>query len=261
MSNIEPVREIFGEELAKQLEVNQLRAWSIQKALSTEYTRREQAEPKVTIRVAESNESQLILNNAKSSSPIYSDAEAINKLLRYGLSEFVICWGEKILLLNELEAAGTITSNYLPDDDFTVNSLDQKEALPELECTDSSPQRVCKQYSDLAGRISEESGIDLSRVAHLAIILAGKGMCKKGLIPEPRCGSIADKIEMVDSRFDTRLKRQYQIVNGAITGALNTDYQEKVEEELEESCPRVWEKYEEDLNRVDTSSGSVRLWD
>lgn len=194
-------------------------------------------------------------------SSIATDREAINKLLRFGLGEFLLLWGEEIQVLSELEKTGTITSNYIQNDDFTQNSIHQTEPLPELECTGSEQVRIYEVFNNSAGRISEKSGMNLTKVFHLGVLLAGKGMCEEKIIPEPRCESITSKIKKVDNRFQQRKMRQYQILNGAITRAQNTEHRTEVESKLKRNCPKVWDKYQKDMDEISPQNDSRRLWD
>ena len=247
--------DVIDEDTAQRVKHASERSWTIQESLTTEYTPRENNPPrdhKITYncRIKTGGLESTIIEKAKINYKLNSTQETIKKLLRVGLPEIDLEYGDKVERINSAEKAIVITSEYLEVGVFSYADIDEEELNV------NSPQKISDQYRIMwyqhfyASSLSEDLNVPKSNVLQLAILLAGRELGYLDEIAKPRRVKIEEEIESISSQLQNKVKKLELLMYGSLFTALTSEYSDEVRGELEQSCPDMLERFVDDVEEV-----------
>ncbi len=248
MTELQEVKDVLGPDVAETLKQYNTPRWTIQDALTEEFTTRELNPPSdldfssatPNVRIGKSEPFWIVVRHAKHEYGMSGETEAIRKLLRFGISAVAVEYSTERYWLEKLEQANSILSQYIEGTTELASSFHQRSGQNLGGPNEGNVQkRILWNQKLLANKLSEKLDLKYTEIFHLAVLLSGRRLGSQGEIAEPGRDKINKKIEEFDVPVGTHKRRGY----GAIAEALQTEHANEVVQELKTNCPTIWEEF------------------
>jgi hypothetical protein len=254
MTSRSTVADIFGDSIAERIERAREQRWRITSALTTDFTTRETNPPegvskRKRTRVQLGSVSRFIIRKAQSEYRLNNETETVKKLLRNGLQEIYLEWGEEISKLAEIDDAITHSSGYIQED-ITLLFSDEDWDLS-IEPNTSSDRYYIFWYQEFyAEKLSRELNIPKSHVLQLGILMAGRSLRGIDDIPAEKGRKIEEIVKDVDEQIERRTSNLEQLAFGAMITAWDTTEGADLHSKLQAECPNVLDSFGERITRL-----------
>lgn len=247
----EQLREVFGEDVASDIERQLEDPWTLDDALTTDWTRFEQEppesldKPKWTrkLPVTPTSTCELIVDRALDRSSAQSPSHTVKQLARYGLPRVISSWEQHILDARQFKQAARELSTYT---NTSPNMYSFSKEVEKLQMKGGRTQgkqehwRVIWYQKISIAKIADTLGIHESDLLARVIFEAGRGLEMR----EQR-DNIEEIITDTDRQIEERVSDIKRPVSAIVLQALQSKSKQEAAQLCKQEYPRVWDELEQ----------------
>ncbi|AGN02567.1 hypothetical protein L593_13140 [Salinarchaeum sp. Harcht-Bsk1] len=257
--DLEKIEDVLGEEFRIAHEEKTKESWTLEESLSKDWTDKEKLPDEdsdfdqwtVPQTLAVHNPIIEIIDAIRREYNIRSEAHAVKRGLRYGLTILSEEWEDTISQLSRNRIVAGEVSGYIPRggmyDRFNETDI---LAVDWGRKVDRKSWRIIWNQKGFIKYLSEALGVDEADIVRWSMIIVGDGLGQRETIGPALQDRIQDILDEIEYRVKDIAANRRSIRRAMIADALTGRYSQDAAGLLQEKYPDVWREFRPNADRL-----------